>query len=185
MKKTFTMLLALVFTLGLLYAGIPGDKARTFKGTANCKMCHGKAKSGDQYGIWKKNAHAKAYETLASDEAKKIAKEKGIDDPQKASECLKCHVTAHGVDAKLLEKKHKVEDGVGCESCHGAGGEYYKNKVMKDISAGKIDGATVGLIEPNEKVCVACHNDKSPTFKGFDYKKFSAQIAHPVVDLKK
>lgn len=185
MKKTFVIVLALVFTIGLLYAGVPGDKARTFKGADNCKMCHKKAKTGDQYNIWKNNVHAKAYATLASEESKKIAKEKGIADPQKAPECLKCHVTAYGVDAKLLEKKFKIEDGVSCESCHGAAGDYYKNKVMKEIAAGKIDGATVGMIKADEKLCVTCHNDQSPTFKGFNYKEFSAKIAHPVVDLKK
>jgi hypothetical protein len=185
MKKSLIVVMALVFAIGLIYAGMPGDKERSFKGTSNCKMCHNKAKTGQQYKIWSENAHAKAYETLASEESKKIAKEKGIADPQKAAECLKCHVTASGVDAKLIEKKHKVEDGVGCESCHGAGGDYYKSKVMKDIAAGKVDGPSVGLIAPTEKVCVTCHNDQSPTFKGFDYKKFSAKIAHPVADLSK
>ncbi|RQV96719.1 MAG: cytochrome C554 [Calditrichaeota bacterium] len=161
-----------------------GDKEFSYTGVAKCKMCHSKDKTGNQYAIWQKDKHSKAYETLASEESKKIAKEKGIADAQKAPECLKCHVTAYGVDAKLLDKKFKIEDGVGCESCHGPGSGYYSNKVMKDIYAGKLDGATVGLIEPDEKLCVTCHNAESPTFKGFDYKKFSAQIAHPVKPLK-
>jgi hypothetical protein len=35
-----------------------------------------------------------------------------------------------------------------------------------------------GLILPDEKVCVRCHNSKSPTFKGFDYTAARERIKH-------
>ena len=45
----------------------------------------------------------RAFEVLASDEAKKVAKERSIEDPQKADACVKCHVTAFGVpDAEII-----------------------------------------------------------------------------------
>jgi hypothetical protein len=31
-----------------------------------------------------------------------------------------------------------------------------------------------------EKLCKTCHNEQSPTFKGFDFKKMWAEIAHPL-----
>ncbi|RMD98089.1 MAG: cytochrome C554, partial [Calditrichaeota bacterium] len=117
---------------------------------------------------------------LATEKAKAIAKKKGIKDPQKADECLSCHVTAHGVSAKLIGPKFKIEDGVGCESCHGPGSAYKSKKVMTAVYKGKTDPATVGLIKPTEKTCLQCHNKKSPTFKGFDFKKMFKQIEHPV-----
>ena len=38
-------------------------------GAPKCKGCH-KAKTGDQWKIWIESAHARAFETLASEEAK-------------------------------------------------------------------------------------------------------------------
>ena len=42
----------------------------------------------------------------------------------------------------------------------------------------KEDAIKKGLIIPNEKLCVKCHNSESPTFKSFDYKIYVAKIAH-------
>jgi hypothetical protein len=37
-----------------------------------------------------------------------------------------------------------------------------------------------GLIIPDEALCRSCHNEESPTFKGFNYEEYLAKIAHPV-----
>lgn len=161
------------------------ETQRMFVGTTKCKTCHKTAAQGEQHPIWLKSAHAKAFEVLAGDESKAIAKEKGIEDPQKADECLKCHVTGHGVDAKFLGPKYLASEGVGCESCHGAGGDYYKKTTMTAVLLGEIEPASVGLIIPNEKTCVTCHNEDSPTFKKFDYKEAYAKIAHPIPEERK
>ena len=36
------------------------------------------------------------------------------------------------VDKALLGEKFKIEDGVQCETCHGAGSNYKSLKVMKN-----------------------------------------------------
>ena len=172
------ILLVATAIMVLATAAVAADPA--FTGAGKCKMCHNKAKSGKQYELWSTGPHAGAYATLATDAAKAIATEKGLGDPQQADECLKCHVTAHGVDAARLGKKYSIEEGVGCESCHGAGGDYESLKVMKAITSGETDGATVGLVVPTAETCTACHNEESPTFKGFDYAEYSAKIAHPI-----
>lgn len=147
-----------------------------FIGADGCKMCHKSEKKGNQYGAWLESTHSKAFEVLASEEAAKAAVAAGIEGPpQEADACLSCHVTGHGVAAELLGKKYKVEDGVGCESCHGAGADYKKKSVMQDRDA-SIAG---GMIVPTEETCTGCHNENSPTFTGFDYEKALAQIAHP------
>jgi hypothetical protein len=157
----------------------------TFLGVEKCKMCHKTAAQGEQHPIWLKSQHAKAYETLAGEKAKEFAKARGIENPQTATECLKCHVTAHGVDAKLLGPKYQITDGVGCESCHGAGGNYSKSKTMKAVTKREVKPASVGLTIPDEKTCVKCHNKESPSFTGFDFKKMVAKIAHPVPEERK
>jgi hypothetical protein len=179
MTKRFLILLgAMSFLLVATVAASAADIE--FTGAGKCKMCHNKEKSGKQYDIWAAGSHAKAYEVLASEASLAIAKERGIADPQKADECLKCHITAFGVDAALLGKKYDMTEGVSCESCHGAGGEYQSMKTMKAITAGEIDGATVGLVQPDEALCVGCHNEESPTYKPFDYAEAVKMIAHPI-----
>lgn len=153
---------------------------RTFIGVARCKMCHRKPDTGDQFGVWESSAHAKAYETLASDEAKAIGAKKGIENPQTADECLKCHVTGHGVAAEFLGPKYDIADGVGCESCHGPGGDYYKKATMEGVFKGEIEPASVGLVVPTEETCTGCHNEESPTFKSFNFDEMVKKIAHPV-----
>lgn len=156
------------------------QEQRTFEGVARCRTCHRKAEEGDQFGIWEKSAHAQAYATLASEKALAIAKEKGIENPQTADECLKCHVTGHGVAAEFLGSKYSIEDGVGCESCHGAGGDYYKKKTMEGVRSGEIEAASVGLVMPDSTTCTGCHNEESPTFESFDFDEMVKKIAHPI-----
>ena len=178
MKK----LLALSALLGIVALSIGGlavaeDEAQHgFIGSDGCKMCPKSEKKGDQYGKWLESRHAQAYVTLASEEAAAAAAAAGIEgSPQEADACLSCHVTGHGVAAELLGKKYKVEDGVGCESCHGAGADYKSKSVMQDRDA----SIAAGMIVPTEETCTGCHNENSPTFKGFDYEKMLAEIAHP------
>ncbi|MFQ6112876.1 MAG: cytochrome c family protein [bacterium] len=164
----------------VLFVFAQENKKEVFKymGSGGCKACHMTKKSGAAYKIWQNSKHAQAYAALASEEAKAIAKEKNIEDPQKSEECLSCHVTAFGVEAERLGAKYKIEEGVSCEACHGPGSEYKSKKVMEGITAGTIDPASVGLIKSKEEDCKRCHNEKSPTFKEFVFEKRYAQIAH-------
>lgn len=168
------VVIAFAFVIASAFSG-PAFAEHKYVGVDSCKMCHKKDDKGNQYKSWKESKHSKAYELLASDRAKEVAAAKGIDDPQESGECLKCHVTAYGVDESLLDKKYKVEDGVGCESCHGPGKDYKKIKVMKDREQSMANG----LILPTEEVCLKCHNEESPTYKPFDFDERYAKIAHP------
>ena len=152
-------------------------------GAPKCKICHG-AKTGDQWKIWTESGHAKAFEVLGTPEAKAIAEKKGLGDPQKEAECLACHTT-HGFLGKdvVVSASGKYEDaeGVGCEACHGPGSEYKSNKIMKDRDAAIAAGL---VMNKSVEHCQKCHNEKSPTFKPFDFEKRWEQIKHPVVAKK-
>ncbi len=159
-----------------------------FAGAKKCKNCHKKEEIGNQYKVWEESGHAKAMESLSSDDAKKWAKEAGIADPTTAKECVACHQTAYDAPVELKSEKFKPELGVQCESCHGAGKDFAKKKVMIDRDAALAKGLTA---EPKE-ACVSCHNDKSPAWDperyttadgkkaGFDFDAAFEKIAHPV-----
>lgn len=87
--------------------------------------------------------------------------------------CLKCHSTAAAANQALVATI-TVAEGVSCESCHGPGSAYKVATTMKD----KTLAMSKGLIMPDEKVCKKCHNEESPNYKGFNFKEYSAKIAH-------
>ncbi len=149
-----------------------------FVGAKKCKACHKKEKKGAQYPKWLESDHAKAYETLLTEESKKICVDMGIETaPEETDQCLKCHVTGHGAKDELLGKKYDKTEGVTCESCHGAAADWFKPHKEEAALA---DAKAAGLIEPScEKMCLECHNEESPTYKPFVHKEKLAAIAHP------
>lgn len=139
----------------------------TYIGGSKCKMCHKGEKNGNIWETWMESKHAKSMETLVA---------KGED---KNPECLACHTTGYGTPSGFdaVADEMKVAEALGavsCEACHGAGSEYKSKKVMEDHDA----AIAAGLVMPNEATCTKCHNDKSPTFKGFNYEEALAKIAH-------
>jgi hypothetical protein len=182
----FALLSAAAIAAGEPGSGAASKKTYKYGGVKKCKSCHEEDPIGNQYAWWLEDKHSKAFETLASDKAKKWATEAGVGDPQTADECVKCHVTAHGVE-KVGVKFDRTQ-GVQCEACHGAGTGYRKKKIMMDRDR----AVERGLVLQTEEVCTSCHNDESPAWdperytladgskKGFDFDQAVKLIAHPV-----
>jgi hypothetical protein len=83
-----------------------------------------------------------------------------------------------GGTAKNVDKTFNMEEGVTCEACHGAASGYktiHSKPENKDkaIAAGLLPGDAT-----SDKLCVTCHNEKSPTFKGFKLEEYWKKIAH-------
>ncbi len=171
-KFLFTILLGIGITASFATA------QNKYVGTKMCKACHNTDKMGKQFDVWSKTKHAEAFKVLASDKANEIAKAKGIAKPAESAECLDCH--AKPVDPKLVAG-YDPKDGVQCETCHGAGSTYKNMTIMKDkakaIAAGMTNFKDNAAIE---KMCKTCHNEKSPTFKGFKFDEMWSMIKHPV-----
>lgn len=161
-----------------------------YAGHSSCKVCHNKSAEGEQWNKWSKEGHAKALETLKSDEANAIAKEKGLTVPAaEAPECLRCHVTAYKKDAEL-PAKIKLEDGVQCETCHGPSGQHVADAKKAMLKKDDSIDLTAGRERPTSKVCEECHNPDSPTWNperytkedgskaGFDFEAAWKEIAH-------
>jgi len=147
-----------------------------YAGLSQCQACHSTKEIGDQYGIWAKSKHADAYADLASKKAIKIGKELGIEKPHESGQCLICHVTAYDKPSSVKAPSFDQSEGVGCEACHGAGSDYMALEIMQD----REKAVKAGMVIPNEQTCLGCHNENSPTYKEFDFAKFSRKIAHPV-----
>lgn len=149
----------LLVGLALMLSSVAFAQNYKYIGADKCKMCHNKPNKGEQYNKWMEGPHAHAMETL-----------KGAD--AENPKCLKCHSTAAAHPDQVASIK--VEEGVSCESCHGPGSVYKSAGIMKNRKL----ALSKGMILPTEEVCRKCHNEESPTFKGFNYEEYVAKIAH-------
>lgn len=176
MKNLIYILAALIFSPFIF---IQAQNGNTYVGVETCAMCHKTEKQGSQLSIWQNSAHSKAFQTLKTEKANQIAAEKGFKTPAvETPECLKCHVTGYNLDASMLGKKFKVEDGVQCETCHGAGSAYKDMKVMKDKDLALKNGLV--MHEKLENFCIGCHNVESPTYVDMDINEAWQKIKHSI-----
>jgi len=160
--------------------GVP-DRHPIYVGAKGCSQCHAGKLAGHQFSLWRASEHANAYACLWSPESKKIAELSGIpEEPQEAAMCLGCHATAADAEEWEKEDAFALEDGVQCEKCHGPGSEYMAVELMMDREKAMM----AGLMMPDERMCMLCHNVKgshvailgSPVF---DAKMGMKVITHP------
>jgi hypothetical protein len=109
-------------------------------GSAACKSCH-----KSNHKKWKGKTHGKAMESLDGPDAEQVA-------------CVRCHATpaSYGPTELTSVGEYRTDESVGCEACHGAGGEHVKQPSKENI---------VGLGEscPEcviEAICTSCHTPK-------------------------
>jgi peroxiredoxin len=122
-------------------------------GSDACQSCH-----AAEYDAWQKSSHADAGQSL---------REKGSQDDQA---CLACHTTGYGLadgfpkDATLDE--HADLGRVGCESCHGPGGDHVGENAARTgtiIALGDKCDSCVIL-----QICGSCHDDANDP--GFEFE---------------
>jgi peroxiredoxin len=132
-----------------------------YVGSQACQSCH-----AAEFETWSKHPHANA---VASLEAKGAAGK---------SECLTCHTTAFGRPGGFPKEAKPADHAdlarVGCESCHGPGGDH----VGPD--AARV-GTIVSLTDKCDscvilQICGSCHDQANdPGFEFEVEKKIEAQ----------
>ncbi len=175
---------AALVALAVLPAGLRAQavKQPVYVGSRACARCHEGKAAGNQYSHWLTTAHSKAWASLATPEAKAMARLSGIpDEPEGAPVCLGCHATAADAEKWERDAGFRIEDGVQCEKCHGPGSEYMDEKVMRDPEASR----RAGLRKFTKRDCAVCHYAKGShvavTRKpDLDVGKAWEALAHPV-----
>ena len=164
-KRTLIAVTALCFLFALTGPVLAQDAAKEDKkadevkheyiGAKKCKICH---KKDGVHPSWLETKHATAWENLKPED-------------QKKEECVGCHSTGTTAKGVLLE-------GVQCEVCHGPGSDYKKKSIMEDREKAMANG----LLIPDEKTCLKCHNENVPeefrSKEKFDYEKMKAKGVH-------
>ena len=158
----FVIFLAVIFVTAVS-AGEAEKKAKAgyeYIGAKKCSMCH--KKDGIKES-WMATKHATAWDDLTPEQQK--------------DEALKPFYTT-GTTAK-----GDLLTGVQCEACHGPGSGYKKKSIMQDHEKAVANG----LMIPDEKTCLKCHNEKAPTkalaasAKDFNLEKLKAKGVHSMI----
>ena len=161
---------ALGLLAGLSAAAMAQDGGR-YTGVASCagSTCHGRAEGNgevvrqDEIATWQEpssstGAHSRALAVLGSLRGRQIAATLGMGDPTGEPACLGCHATF----APVAERgpRFQLNDGVGCESCHGpAGGWIATHYTTLGTHPANVAAGLTPLDSPQVRagVCLDCH----------------------------
>jgi hypothetical protein len=160
-------MLLIAFGAALVLTGDPPPahtKAVEFLGHQSkkgCAKCH-----EDQYDSWLKTRHGKAMESLEAGKEIGAKKKAAFEiDPNKDytqdPDCVKCHVTGMDTGGYKIgnRRAERAFTGVGCETCHGPGGDYQPIKdSYKDDNFPRADVIKAGMKYGEIETCTGCHN---------------------------
>lgn len=160
---------ALIGVAGPGYAAeLPQYAPDQHLGVATCasSVCHGRVLPSDdtdvlqdEYRTWAKHdRHAQAYEVLLSARSQAIARKLGLKNAQEADICLDCH--ADNVAQASRGDRFQIEDGVGCEACHGGAERWLVSHAATEVS--HADNLAAGMYPTDDLVarselCLSCH----------------------------
>jgi hypothetical protein len=174
MKRHLLLLLALgslsMAAIGSAAASAVGEvAAHKHMGVATCSnsVCHGASQPFKESNVWQNefarwqeyDPHAtEAFQVLQGAEGQAIAKKLGLGDATQAKVCLDCH--ADNVAADQRGERFQLDDGVGCEACHGGAELWLSSHADKGVP--HADNVAKGLYPTEDPVkraelCLSCH----------------------------
>ena len=142
------------------------EEGALFVGAVGCKSssCHGGAgEKRSQYITWsRQDFHTRALAILLDARSARIAETIGIGEAQSSARCTVCHSPFQSVAPKRLASTAPADEGVSCESCHGAAGSWLRGHTRADwnyamrVTAGMRDLRSLYV---RANTCVACHQN--------------------------
>ncbi|MEY2545331.1 MAG: hypothetical protein QOG48_448 [Verrucomicrobiota bacterium] len=137
-----------------------------FVGAVGCRSssCHGGAgEKRSQYITWsQKDFHTKAFAILLNARSKQIAEGAGLTSAESSARCTVCHSPFASVTQSRLGPNVRIDEGVSCETCHGAASPWLRGHTRSDwayatrVSAGMHDLRNIYV---RANACAACHQN--------------------------
>lgn len=126
--------------------------------------CHGGAdEKSRQFVIWlQHDIHSRAYATLTTARAARMAEALGIPDATTSARCTTCHAPVQTVPAELRSTDAHVTEGVSCVSCHGPADTWMRSHTRSDFTHD--DRLAAGMRDQRNlyqraNACVSCHQN--------------------------
>lgn len=143
----------------------------SFTGVASCagSTCHGRSEGNgaivrqDEIATWQNpsavsGAHSRAFAVLHGRRGRQIVNTLGYTAQAEAENCYGCHTTFAPVGQR--GPKFRLDDGVGCESCHGAAiGWLESHYEVQGSHRNNVARGMTALEDPasRARVCLDCH----------------------------
>ena len=150
-----------------LAATLPQSAPDKHLGVASCAsgVCHGSVQGlevahvlQNEYVTWtQQDKHATAYQTLLSERSRKIARNLGLANAHEAGICLDCH--ADNVPQARRGDKFQINDGIGCEGCHGGAERWLSSHASnaKHESNIELGMYPTDRLHARAELCLSCH----------------------------
>src|SRR5690606_3453783 len=152
-------------------AQVGTERSGLYTGVASCagSTCHGRAEGNgavvrqDEIASWQEpsapsGAHSRAFAVLGGLRGRQIAATLGMGEPTAEPACLGCHATF--APAADRGPRFRLDDGVGCESCHGAAsGWIATHYTTLGTHPANLAAGLTALERPQVRagVCLDCH----------------------------
>jgi hypothetical protein len=167
--RGFAGLIAVVLVLLTGAAGAADRKPDRHEGVASCSgsTCHGRQLATgvtvrqNELLTWQDETsiagiHSRAWRVLLQPRARAIGARLGIGAVDKAPECVSCH----GDAAPHRGARFRVDDGVGCEACHGGSQRWLASHIRVGVT--HADNVRAGMtpidnVTVRAGVCLDCH----------------------------
>jgi hypothetical protein len=161
---------ALLALLAVAVAAPPQrDSGDVFVGASGCSSssCHGGAgPKRSQFITWsRQDFHSRACVVLTNARSARMAESLGFSSAQASARCTVCHSPFQTLPAARLRPSAHPDEGVSCESCHGAAESWLRAHTRPDwnyatrVAAGMHD---LRNLYGRANACVACHQNIEP-----------------------
>lgn len=149
---------------------VPQQGDAVHLGVASCasSACHGASSPApggvvlqNEYSTWQRqDPHAGAYGLLLNEDSQRMARKLGIEAAHEADVCLDCHTD--NVPEERRGEKFQIDDGIGCEACHGGAEDWLQLHTVNDNAVSHQRNIDAGLYptadpETRAEVCLSCH----------------------------
>lgn len=132
--------------------GVLPAHAASYVGSEACKDCH----AGEYERFMKHSKKARSWQSVSRMAPKLTAEE--------LAGCFACHTTGYGKGGFVSHDATPHLSDVGCESCHGPGGDHAAS------------GDASSIAKPDMKTCERCHDESR--VRSFGYKPLMHSGAH-------
>jgi hypothetical protein len=142
---------------GLIHNGV---------GSCSQSTCHGAVTPWmtspvpqNEYFTWRdSDPHSGAYRVLGGERARGIAAQLGLKDATQSPLCLGCH--SDNVPVALRGPHYNVEDGIDCETCHGASQKWLGKHNLPDADPAAMPALGMyptARLQDRVQLCSGCH----------------------------
>jgi hypothetical protein len=183
-RKPCWLLAVLIFACA--DTGLSQEATLKYLGYASCQSssCHGGSERGEVITWKEKDFHSRAFVILTTARSARMAETLHLGDATKSARCTVCHSPFQTLPAETLAATAHSNEGVSCESCHGAADTWIRAHTRPDFTYK--NRLAVGMrdlrgLYARANACVSCHENIEPAILAAGHPELIFELASQIV----